>query len=193
MGASFNIPEPLAQEMHKSFGVPQTTADIAAQLFCPVVMQFVTTPMHLMGLDMYNRPHSSWRDRFDLISSNYRKTVAARIARILPAFGFGGIGNKQIRNGGMSRKRKRKGCCFPFLDMCSREGRGRKRKEVEPCFLSYPCTHPPTHPPLLMQVMGTFAASTTRSPARSRWWCWAEICTRRKDEADCFRRWAGGC
>jgi hypothetical protein len=52
MGASFNIPEPLAEEMHGRFGVKRGTADIAAQLFCPVVMQFVTTPMHLLGLGM---------------------------------------------------------------------------------------------------------------------------------------------
>lgn len=107
MGASFNIPEPLANEMHASLGIPQTTSDVAAQLFCPVAMQFVTTPMHLMGLDMYNRPHSSWRDRVDLISSNYRKTVAARIARILPAFGFGGLGNRKLRNDGHAYIRQR--------------------------------------------------------------------------------------
>ena len=47
---------------------------------------------------MYNRPQQTFQNRVDLIASNYRKTVAARIARILPAFGFGGIGNKKIRN-----------------------------------------------------------------------------------------------
>ncbi len=86
MGASFNIPEPLAEEMARR-GVPKATADVAAQLFCPVVMQFVTTPMHLFGLDCYNRPGQTVQQRVDLIAANYRKTVAARIARILPAFG----------------------------------------------------------------------------------------------------------
>jgi hypothetical protein len=32
MGASFNIPEPLAQEMHTTLGVPLGTADVAAQV-----------------------------------------------------------------------------------------------------------------------------------------------------------------
>lgn len=94
MGASFNIPDPLAEEM-TSYGVPKSTADVAAQLFCPVAMQFVTTPMHLLGLDCYNRPSQSFGERVALVAANYRKTVAARIARILPAFGFGGIGNKR--------------------------------------------------------------------------------------------------
>lgn len=94
MGASFNIPEPLAEEMAK-YGVPKSTADVAAQLFCPVAMQFITTPMHLLGLDCYNRPAQTFQERIDLVAANYRKTVAARIARILPAFGFGGIGNKR--------------------------------------------------------------------------------------------------
>lgn len=86
MGASFNIPDPLAEEMAK-YGVPKSTADVAAQLFCPVAMQFVTTPMHLLGLDCYNRPAQSFKERVELVAANYRKTVAARIARILPAFG----------------------------------------------------------------------------------------------------------
>lgn len=86
MGASFNIPDPLAEEMAKH-GVPKATADVAAQLFCPVAMQFITTPMHLLGLDCYNRPAQTFQERVDLVAANYRKTVAARIARILPAFG----------------------------------------------------------------------------------------------------------
>ena len=77
------------------------------QLFCPVAMQFLTTPMHLLGLDMYNRPTSSWQNRYELIASNYRKTVLARIARILPAFGFGGLGNKRIRAEGHAWIRRR--------------------------------------------------------------------------------------
>jgi len=70
-------------------------------------MQFLTTPMHLLGLDMYNRPTSSWQNRYELIASNYRKTVLARIARILPAFGFGGLGNKRIRAEGHAWIRRR--------------------------------------------------------------------------------------
>lgn len=72
-------------------------SSLPSQLFCPVATQFLTTPMHLLGLDMYNRPASSWKNRYELIASSYRKTVMARIARILPAFGFGGLGNKRIR------------------------------------------------------------------------------------------------
>ena len=53
--------------------------------------------MHLLGLDYYNRPQQTIQDRYDLIASNYRKTVIARMCRILPAFGFGGIGNKVFR------------------------------------------------------------------------------------------------
>lgn len=73
------------------------SADLAAQLFCPVVLQLATTPMHLAGLDYYNRSEATLRDRWDLLKGNYNKSVVARMVRILPAFGFGGVGNKNLR------------------------------------------------------------------------------------------------
>jgi hypothetical protein len=32
------------------------SADIIAQLFCPAAVQFLSTPLHLLGLDLYNNP-----------------------------------------------------------------------------------------------------------------------------------------
>lgn len=78
-------------------GVSKRHADLASQLLCPVVLQLLTTPMHLAGLDYYNRPDAPMRDRWELLRSTYRKSVVARMARILPAWGFGGLGNKHLR------------------------------------------------------------------------------------------------
>ena len=47
--------------------------------------------------DLYNRPKQGVAERMRLLSESYWKCVAARMARILPAFGFGGIGNKAFR------------------------------------------------------------------------------------------------
>lgn len=44
MGASFNIPKPLSEELVSSFGMSKSSAAIVAQLFCPVAMQLFTTP-----------------------------------------------------------------------------------------------------------------------------------------------------
>jgi hypothetical protein len=60
-------------------------------------MQFFSTPLHLYGLDLYNRPTAQTAERLGFIKGEYGKTVLARIARIGPAFGFGGIGNTYLR------------------------------------------------------------------------------------------------
>jgi hypothetical protein len=75
IGASFNVPDPLSRHLQE-MGVSKTTADVSSQLLCPVAMQLVTTPMFLMGLDLYNRPTQTLRDRMELIAANYRKTGA---------------------------------------------------------------------------------------------------------------------
>ncbi|KAJ5222689.1 uncharacterized protein N7469_008929 [Penicillium citrinum] len=53
--ASFNVP-PLIAPMIPDFmaSTPGTKAAVA-QFACPALMQFFSTPMHLLGLDLYNR------------------------------------------------------------------------------------------------------------------------------------------
>ncbi|PHJ24439.1 sequence orphan [Cystoisospora suis] len=68
-----------------------------AQLLCPVGVQFLSTPLHLLSLDIYNRPGTSYSDRMKFVGRAYGGTVAARSARILPAFGIGGILNTKTK------------------------------------------------------------------------------------------------
>ena len=72
----------------------------AAQLLCPAVIQLVSCPLHLLGLDYYNRPNVSLASRMKFIYNIYFKTTLTRIARIGPAFGIGGIGNRMVRDRG---------------------------------------------------------------------------------------------
>jgi hypothetical protein len=65
----------------------------------PSVRQVLSTPMHLLGLGYYNAPQSSFASKVDVMRLHLQKSVLARMARIAPAFGFGGIGNKAIREG----------------------------------------------------------------------------------------------
>jgi hypothetical protein len=76
------------------------SADAMAQLVTPVSMQILSTPLHLLGLDLYNRQAATTAERRVFIGREYVKTVLARMARILPAFGVGGVVNKQIRSSG---------------------------------------------------------------------------------------------
>ena len=88
--ASFNL-APLVGE---ALGVPA-----AAQLVCPVAMQWLSAPIHLWGLDSYNRPAvvDGAPTRTAFIRAEYAKTALARCARILPAFGVCPLINKPMR------------------------------------------------------------------------------------------------
>lgn len=76
-----------------------------AQFVAPAAVQAVSTPMHLLGLDLYNRPSGdahgkvSVRDRWTAIKKNWGVSVLARIGRIVPAYGVGGVVNMKIRRG----------------------------------------------------------------------------------------------
>jgi len=90
IAASFNLPPLLAAYFPGGLNM--------AQLVSPCALQFVSTPFHLLGLDLYNRRKENWRERFEQVRREYWRSSFARIGRILPAFGFGGITNRDVRN-----------------------------------------------------------------------------------------------
>ncbi len=98
--ASFSLPGLISQRLQDDFKISKLTADTSAQLVTPVSMQILSTPLHLLGLDLYNRSGVSGADRIAFIKQEYVKTVLARMARIFPAFGIGGVVNKYVRNSG---------------------------------------------------------------------------------------------
>ena len=66
-------------------------------LTVPAAMQFFTTAMHIAAI-RYQRtyPNPSWRDVSDSLRRDYMGSVAARIGRIIPAFGIGSLGNAAL-------------------------------------------------------------------------------------------------
>ncbi|KAF0682327.1 Aste57867_25554 [Aphanomyces stellatus] len=97
VGASFVAP-PVMAKFIESAGYTTSTANSFAQVLCPAAVQLVSTPLHLLSLDIYNRQAASTASRMSFVSREYIKSTAARIGRIAPAFGFGGIGNKYFRD-----------------------------------------------------------------------------------------------
>jgi hypothetical protein len=69
-------------------------------------MQILSTPLHLLGLDIYNRASATGEERKTFIKQEYFKTMLARMARIFPAFGVGGVVNKYIRKEGNAKLRE---------------------------------------------------------------------------------------
>eukprot|EP01025_Chloroclados_australasicus_P044450 TRINITY_DN481_c0_g1_i4.p4 TRINITY_DN481_c0_g1~~TRINITY_DN481_c0_g1_i4.p4 ORF type:complete len:276 (-),score=35.56 TRINITY_DN481_c0_g1_i4:2190-3017(-) len=98
IGAAFTLPKKLATEMHEKWGWSYGTCYTIAQLTCPVAAQFLTTPWHLLALDMYNREGVGFGDRVQFLKREMGKSVVARMGRIFPAFGVGGVSNKYFRD-----------------------------------------------------------------------------------------------
>ena len=99
--ASFNLPPliapilPLSEEVEK-----QVSRASVAQFLAPAGIQLFSTPLHLLGLDLYNRPMGNgtpWTSRMAKVSRDWFGSSLARMGRIVPAFGVGGVVNAGVR------------------------------------------------------------------------------------------------
>ncbi|KAI9257961.1 hypothetical protein BDA99DRAFT_440901 [Phascolomyces articulosus] len=97
IAASFNAPVYFSAWLQENYEMDPHNSKITAQLVCPASIQFLSTPIHLLGLDLYNRPTATSTQRAGLIRKEYFKSALARIGRIGPAFGIGGVGNAYFR------------------------------------------------------------------------------------------------
>lgn len=105
--ASFNIPPLLgpviSRSMNKELEKSMSGQSIA-QFLAPASLQFVSTPIHLLGLDFYNRGgRVTWAERWQTVKKNWTISAIARICRIVPAFGVGGVVNANVRRGLMEK------------------------------------------------------------------------------------------
>lgn len=104
IGSSFILPDIMCDILTKNSDLDRTTALRISQFACPVLTQFAAGPVQLLSLDIYNRPlpNMSWRDiiseRLKFQANNFFSIVGARISRIAPAYGVGGIGNTYLRD-----------------------------------------------------------------------------------------------
>jgi hypothetical protein len=99
--ASFNLPPVVAPLVPAASASKR--ADVA-QFLCPAAVQAVSTPLHLLGLDLYNRKGDvGWKGRSVKVMGDWGVSFLARVLRILPAFGVGGVVNMRVRRGLMGR------------------------------------------------------------------------------------------
>ena len=95
---SFNIPPLLG---------PMIGSQNVAQFVAPAGVQLLSTPLHLLGLDLYNRPNIdgrvgkgqkvTWVDRWLRIRRDWGGAALARMGRVIPAYGLGGVVNGRCR------------------------------------------------------------------------------------------------
>lgn len=98
--ASFNIPPLIAHTIPDAIAPTYGMKAAMAQFACPALMQFISTPMHLLGLDLYNRQPAGglpWYERAARVKRDYISSSFARMGKIVPAFGVGGVVNVRMR------------------------------------------------------------------------------------------------
>ena len=104
IGSSFILPEYMCTILQEETDLDRKSALRISQLTCPVVTQVIAGPIQLLGLDYYNRPFTDLTYKNAMIErvrfqcANFTSIVGARIARIAPAYGIGGVGNSFFRD-----------------------------------------------------------------------------------------------
>jgi hypothetical protein len=112
--ASFNAPSMIAPKLNElSPEIKQRFSRIlstesgrlnTAQFVAPAAMQIFSTPIHLLGLDIYNRQgRIGVNERVARILRDWGVSAFARMGRIVPAFGFGNVVNRKVRKDFMDK------------------------------------------------------------------------------------------
>ncbi|OTA95581.1 hypothetical protein M434DRAFT_69197 [Hypoxylon sp. CO27-5] len=96
---SFVLPQAISNLLSNSTVASAHTTALMVQLIVPASTQLVATPVHLLGLDIYNRPQKGLglANRLENIKRYFGSATALRCIRVLPAFGFGIMANRDLR------------------------------------------------------------------------------------------------
>lgn len=95
---SFSLPAMVSASIPDSIASTGYLKILIAQLAIPASIQLISTPIHLLGLDLYNRPTKlPARDRLSRVSRDWIGASLTRMCRIIPAFGLGGFVNTEGR------------------------------------------------------------------------------------------------
>ncbi|CAP91717.1 hypothetical protein E8E15_011249 [Penicillium rubens] len=95
---SFSLPAMVSASIPDSIASQEYLKILIAQLAIPASIQLVSTPIHLLGLDLYNRPQvMPTKDRINRVSRDWIGASLLRMCRIIPAFGIGGFVNTEGR------------------------------------------------------------------------------------------------
>ncbi|RAH51515.1 uncharacterized protein BO95DRAFT_5265 [Aspergillus brunneoviolaceus CBS 621.78] len=95
---SFSLPAMVSASIPDSVASSEYAKILLAQLAIPASIQLISTPIHLLGLDLYNRRMAiPAADRMARVSRDWIGASLTRMCRIIPAFGIGGFANTEGR------------------------------------------------------------------------------------------------
>jgi len=63
----------------------------------PIASQFITTPIHIYGMDLVTRPTATSTERLQRIASTYKEVCKGRVLRVIPSFVIGVAINNYIK------------------------------------------------------------------------------------------------
>jgi hypothetical protein len=72
-------------------------SEILASIILPISIQFISTPIHILAIDIYENPNSNIMERFKNIKYFYKSVLSGRVMRTIPAFGVGSFINDMLR------------------------------------------------------------------------------------------------
>uniref|UniRef100_A0A7S3RHL3 Uncharacterized protein n=1 Tax=Strombidinopsis acuminata TaxID=141414 RepID=A0A7S3RHL3_9SPIT len=96
IAAAFTVPPLVASALVSSGKMDEKRAADAAQLISPMGMQLICTPIHLMALEMFNKPDSSTGEKVRSAARMFPQSTIARMGRFCAAYGIGGLLNTAL-------------------------------------------------------------------------------------------------
>jgi len=72
-------------------------SEIISSIVVPSTIQIISTPLHILAIDVYEKPYSNVVERFKNINLFYKSVLFGRIFRAIPAFGIGSFINDMLR------------------------------------------------------------------------------------------------
>ena len=67
-----------------------------AKFSTPILAQYFTTPLHVLGVNMCNMPGARFSAQLAAVRTGFFSTVTARQLRIIPPYSIGGVVNSQL-------------------------------------------------------------------------------------------------
>jgi hypothetical protein len=98
VSAGFIAPPMLAEFLESRFGWEYKRALDFSFMFCPVSAQLLNAHFHLVAVRWQDHPHESFAQCARKCNSMFLGTVGARMLRIMPSYGFGGMINVRVRD-----------------------------------------------------------------------------------------------
>lgn len=95
---SFNLAPMVSASIPDFVASNELLKILVAHMGVPAAIQWINTPIHLFGLDLYNRAGPvPIKDRLNRVTRDMVGASMLRMCRIIPAFGIGGFANTEGR------------------------------------------------------------------------------------------------